>query len=174
MRENDLRDCLDELAKRWSEAFQRKGVKLETSFDPSIPTFRFDYQKVQQAAANLLDNSLKHTPAGGTRDVARRDRIFGSGASPAVAPVQERAEISVAAAKQREKSALRIPDRGSRPSITRRFLKISCEWIATLPEWAWGWRLPSGLIQAHRGKIWVESEAATWQHVYVSAADGSN
>ncbi|MGH9743483.1 MAG: sensor histidine kinase, partial [Candidatus Acidiferrum sp.] len=66
LRENDLRDCLDELSKRWSEAFQRKGVKLDASFDPSIPTFRFDYQKVQQAAANLLDNSLKHTPAGGT------------------------------------------------------------------------------------------------------------
>src|SRR6266404_270940 len=29
LRENDLRDCLDEVAKRWSEAFQRKGVKLE-------------------------------------------------------------------------------------------------------------------------------------------------
>jgi len=28
LRENDLRDCLEELAKRWSEAFQRKGVKL--------------------------------------------------------------------------------------------------------------------------------------------------
>src|SRR6202158_4659536 len=66
LRENDLRDCLDELSKRWSEAFQRKGVKLDASFDPSIPTFRFDYQKVQQAAANLLDNSLKHTPAGGS------------------------------------------------------------------------------------------------------------
>jgi len=41
-------------------------VKLDASFDPSIPNFRFDYQKVQQAAANLLDNALKHTPAGGT------------------------------------------------------------------------------------------------------------
>ena len=57
LRENDLRDCLDELSKRWSEAFQRKGVKLDASFDPSIPTFRFDYQKVQQVAANLLDNA---------------------------------------------------------------------------------------------------------------------
>jgi len=65
LRDNDLRDCLDELAKRWSEAFQRKGVKLETSLDPSISTFRFDYQKVQQTAANLLDNALKHTPSGG-------------------------------------------------------------------------------------------------------------
>jgi len=66
LRENDLRDCLDELSKRWSEAFQRKGVKLDASFDPSIPTFRFDYQKVQQVAANLLDNALKHTPSGGS------------------------------------------------------------------------------------------------------------
>src|SRR5579863_7098162 len=36
LRENDLRDCLDEVAKRWSEAFQRKGVRLDASFDPSI------------------------------------------------------------------------------------------------------------------------------------------
>src|SRR5437764_5735021 len=66
LRENDLRDCLDELSKRWTEAFQRKGVRLEANIDPSIPTFRFDYQKVQQVAANLLDNALKHTPSGGT------------------------------------------------------------------------------------------------------------
>src|ERR1700680_428370 len=72
LRENDLRDCLDELAKRWSEAFQRKGVKLDSSFDPSIPTFRFDYQKVQQAAANLLDNALKHTPSGGSVTLDRK------------------------------------------------------------------------------------------------------
>ena len=66
LRENDLRDCLEELVQRWSEAFQRKGVKLEAAFDPSIPNFRFDYQKVQQVDANLLDKALKHTPAGGT------------------------------------------------------------------------------------------------------------
>ncbi len=48
LRENDLRDCLDEIASRWSEGYQRKGVKLESHLDPSIPTFKFDYQKVQQ------------------------------------------------------------------------------------------------------------------------------
>jgi signal transduction histidine kinase len=89
LRENDLRDCLDELAKRWSEAFQRKGVKLEASFDPSIPTFRFDYQKVQQAAANLLDNSLKHTPSGGTV-MFKAAPHFWERRVAAVAPVEER------------------------------------------------------------------------------------
>ncbi|MFI5073063.1 MAG: sensor histidine kinase, partial [Terriglobales bacterium] len=89
LRENDLRDCLDEVAKRWSEAFQRKGVKLEASFDPSIPTFRFDYQKVQQAAANLLDNSLKHTPAGGTVTLKAAPHFWERRVA-AVAPVEVR------------------------------------------------------------------------------------
>jgi signal transduction histidine kinase len=65
LRENDLRDCLDEMAGRLSEVFQRKGVKLETLLDSSIASFQFDYQKVQQAAENLLDNAMKHTPSGG-------------------------------------------------------------------------------------------------------------
>ena len=40
LRENDLRDCLDELAKRWSEAFQRKGVQAGSelrSIDSNVP-----------------------------------------------------------------------------------------------------------------------------------------
>src|SRR6202044_1900621 len=66
LRENDLRDCLSELATRWHEAFVRKHVRLDTILNSDIPIFKFDYQKVQQTVANLLDNSLKHTPAGGT------------------------------------------------------------------------------------------------------------
>src|SRR6202022_1200153 len=62
LRENDLRDCLDELAKRWAEAFQRKHVRLDTMLGGDLPIFKFDYQKVQQTVANLLDNALKHTP----------------------------------------------------------------------------------------------------------------
>ena len=100
LRENDLQDCLDEMAKRWAEAFQRKGVKLEVQLDPSIPTFRFDYQKVQQAAANLLDNSLKHTPPGGNVTLQRQAAFLGtagrgSSAKPGTA------EVSIAATEQR-------------------------------------------------------------------------
>src|SRR5580700_2262711 len=112
LRENDLRDCLSELAKRWSEAFQRKGVKLEASFDPSIPPFRFDYQKVQQAAANLLDNSLKHTPAGGSVTLKAGPHFWERRVSEA-SPTQERrrfrlprpnsVEVSVADTRSEER-----------------------------------------------------------------------
>jgi len=80
---------------RWrnaAEAFQRKGVKLEVQLDPSIPTFRFDYQKVQQAAAICWDNSLKHTPPGGNVDFDSAAAFLGeassgSGAKPGTAAV---------------------------------------------------------------------------------------
>ena len=76
-------------SKRWQEAFQRKGVRLDATFDPSIPNFRFDYQKVQQAAANLLDNALKHTPAGGCVTLRAAPHFWERRVSEAV-PQQER------------------------------------------------------------------------------------
>ena len=155
LRENDLRDCLDELSKRWSEAFQRKGVKLDASFDPSIPTFRFDYQKVQQVAANLLDNALKHTPSGGTVTL-RAAPHFWERRVAAMAPVEERrrfrlprpnsVEVSVA------DSGLGIPAEHHQ-EIFEDFVRVD----RNTSGMGLGLAIAKRLIQAHRGKIWVES-----------------
>ncbi|MGC1482756.1 MAG: ATP-binding protein [Candidatus Acidiferrum sp.] len=156
LRENDLRDCLDELAKRWSEAFQRKGVKLEASFDPSIPTFRFDYQKVQQAAANLLDNSLKHTPAGGTVAL-KAGPHFWERRVAAVAPVEERRRFRLPRPNSVEVS---VADSG--PGIAAEHHQEIFEDFVRVDRntsgMGLGLAIAKRLIQAHRGKIWVESE----------------
>jgi len=157
LRENDLRDCLDELSKRWSEAFQRKGVKLDASFDPSIPAFRFDYQKVQQVAANLLDNALKHTPAGGS--VALR----------AAPHFWERRVASMAPAEERRRFRLPRPN-SVEVSVTDSGPGIAAEHHQEIFEdfvrvdrntsgMGLGLAIAKRLIQAHRGKIWVESES---------------
>ncbi|MGC2283704.1 MAG: HAMP domain-containing sensor histidine kinase [Candidatus Acidiferrum sp.] len=156
LRENDLRDCLDELAKRWSEAFQRKGVKLEASFDPSIPTFRFDYQKVQQAAANLLDNSLKHTPAGGTVALKAAPHFWERRVA-AVAPVEERRRFRLPRPNSVEVS---VADSG--PGIAAEHHQEIFEDFVRVDRntsgMGLGLAIAKRLIQAHRGKIWVESE----------------
>jgi len=156
LRENDLRDCLDELAKRWSEAFQRKGVKLEASFDPSIPTFRFDYQKVQQAAANLLDNSLKHTPAGGTVTL-KAGPHFWERRVAAIAPVEERRRFRLPRPNSVEVS---VSDTG--PGIAAEHHQEIFEDFVRVDRntsgMGLGLAIAKRLIQAHRGKIWVESE----------------
>jgi len=159
LRENDLRDCLDELAKRWSEAFQRKGVKLDASFDPSIPTFRFDYQKVQQVAANLLDNSLKHTPAGGSVTL-RAGPHFWERRVAAEAPVEERRRFRLPRPNSVEVS---VSDSG--PGIAAEHHQEIFEDFVRVDRntsgMGLGLAIAKRLIQAHRGKIWVQSEAKT-------------
>ncbi len=155
LRENDLRDCLDELSKRWSEAFQRKGVKLDASFDPSIPTFRFDYQKVQQAAANLLDNALKHTPSGGSVTL-RAAPHFWERRVAAMAPVEERRRFRLPRPNSVEVS---VADSGAgiaaehHQEIFEDFVRVD----RNTSGMGLGLAIAKRLIQAHRGKIWVES-----------------
>jgi signal transduction histidine kinase len=159
LRENDLRDCLDDLSKRWSEAFQRKGVKLDASFDPSIPTFRFDYQKVQQAAANLLDNALKHTPSGGTVAL-RAAPHFWERRVAALAPVEERRRFRLPRPNSVEVSVM---DSGPgiaaehHQEIFEDFIRVD----RSTSGMGLGLAIAKRLIQAHRGKIWVESESRT-------------
>lgn len=157
LRENDLRDCLDEMAKRWAEAFQRKGVRLDVSLDPSIPTFRFDYQKVQQAAANLLDNSLKHTPTGGIVTLVARPHFWERRVAE-VAPTQERRRFRLPRPNSVEVS---VADSGSgiapehHQEIFEDFVRVD----RNTSGMGLGLAIAKRLVQAHRGKIWVESEA---------------
>jgi signal transduction histidine kinase len=150
-------DCLDELAKRWSEAFQRKGVRLEVGIDPSIPTFRFDYQKVQQAAANLLDNSLKHTPAGGSVTL-RAAPHFWERRVAALSPVEERRRFRLPRPNSVEVS---VADSG--PGIAAEHHQEIFEDFVRVDRntsgMGLGLAIAKRLIQAHRGKIWVESES---------------
>jgi signal transduction histidine kinase len=157
LRENDLQDCLDEMAKRWAEAFQRKGVKLEVQLDPSIPTFRFDYQKVQQAAANLLDNSLKHTPPGGNVTLIARPHFWERRVAEA-APSQERRRFRLPRPNSVEVS---VTDSGAgippehHQEIFEDFVRVD----RNTSGMGLGLAIAKRLVQAHRGKIWVESEA---------------
>jgi signal transduction histidine kinase len=156
LRENDLRDCLDEMAKRWSEAFQRKGVKLDVRLDPSIPTFRFDYQKVQQAAANLLDNSLKHTPSGGSVTLTARPHFWERRVADA-APSEERRRFRLPRPNSVEVS---VTDSGAgippehHQEIFEDFVRVD----RNTSGMGLGLAIAKRLVQAHRGKIWVESE----------------
>jgi signal transduction histidine kinase len=159
LRENDLRDCLEEVAKRWAETFARKNVKLDATFDPSIPTFRFDYQKVQQVATNLLDNALKHTPAGGTVTF-RAIPHFWERRVAETTPAQERRRFRLPRPNSVE---VCVADSGAgipvehHQEIFEDFVRLD----RNTTGMGLGLAIAKRLVQAHRGKIWVESEPAT-------------
>jgi signal transduction histidine kinase len=156
LRENDLRDCLGELAARWQEAFQRKQVRLETRFSSDLPNFKFDYQKVQQTVANLLDNGLKHTPAGGEVALSARP-YFWERRAASVSPNIERRHTPAEALNSVQIS---VADSGAgiapehHQEIFEDFVRVD----RSSSGMGLGLAISKRLIQAHRGKIWVDSE----------------
>jgi two-component system sensor histidine kinase/response regulator len=156
LRENDLRDCVNDLTCRWQEAFQRASVKLEVKIHPDLPLFKFDYQKVQQCMANLLDNALKHTPAGGMVTL-RAQPHFWERRTSQLNPAEERRRESRPFTNS---ILISVADTGS--GIAAEFhQEIFEEFVRVDPSssgMGLGLAITKRLIQAHRGKVWVDSE----------------
>jgi signal transduction histidine kinase len=156
LRENDLRDCLSELATRWHEAFVRKHVRLDTILNSDIPIFKFDYQKVQQTVANLLDNSLKHTPAGG-HVTFRAELHFWERRSAEEIQNQDRRRERI-----QHPNCIKVSVSDSGPGIASEHHQEIFEDFVRVDRSSSGMGLglaiAKRLVQAHRGKIWVDSE----------------
>ena len=156
LRDNDLRDCLTELATRWHEAFQRNHVRLEFVLDEKLPIFKFDYQKVQQTVANLLDNALKHTPAGGCVTM-RADLYFWERRVAKEPPATDRRREPT-----HEPNCIRVSvsDTGAgiaaehHQEIFEDFVRVD----RSSSGMGLGLAIAKRLVQVHRGKIWVDSE----------------
>jgi signal transduction histidine kinase len=156
LRENDLRDCLSELATRWHEAFIRKQVKLDARLGDELPIFKFDYQKVQQTVANLLDNALKHTPAGGQVTLRAELHFWERRSAEEVQSVERRRN------RVEQPNSLKISVSDTGPGIaSEHHQEIFEDFVRvdrTSSGMGLGLAIAKRLVQAHRGKIWVDSE----------------
>ncbi len=155
--DNDIRDCLNDVVVRWNEAFQRANVHFETQFDEQLPVFKFDYPKIQQCVTNLVDNALKHTPKGGRVLLGAKPHFWERRVTPAAAPKEER------------RSTRRPHPNSVLISVADTGVGISAEYHQEIFEdfvrvdpsssgMGLGLAITKRLIQAHHGKIWVDSE----------------
>ena len=60
----DLRELLDDITMRFHERSVRSGVILESPPEDTPAIARIDVELFERALANLVDNALKHCPAG--------------------------------------------------------------------------------------------------------------
>jgi signal transduction histidine kinase len=156
LRENDVRDCLGELSARWHDAFVRKQVRLDTLFNGEIPIFKFDYQKVQQAVANLLDNALKHTPAGGHVSLFV-ELYFWERRANEGKQTEERRRAHVQAPNS-VKISVTDSGPGIAPEHHQEIFEDFVRVDRTSSGMGLGLAIAKRLVQAHGGKIWVDSE----------------
>jgi len=156
LRDNDLRDCVNDLVCRWQDPFQRANVRLEVKLRGELPTFKFDFQKVQQCIANLLDNALKHTPGRGTVTMLIEPYFWERRVSEAV-PSTERRQ-----GRGDRANSILISVRDTGTGIAAEYhQEIFEEFVRVDPSssgMGLGLAITKRLIQAHRGKVWVDSE----------------
>lgn len=66
----DLRAVLLSVTEKLGLRAREKGVELSTELPPTLPALTGDADRLAQVFTNLLDNAIKHTPAGGKVTVA--------------------------------------------------------------------------------------------------------
>lgn len=59
-------ELLQDVARSYEMAARKRGIRLQVDVPGDAPPVRADIALIQRVLANLLDNALRHTPAGGT------------------------------------------------------------------------------------------------------------
>ena len=157
----DLNACLSELCELWIPRFATKCVALFFQANPQIVPFRFDYHKVQQVVANLLENALKFTDSGGSVWLTTEPHTwerFGS-----EAPHPQNVELREGGTNGPNAVRVTVADTGI--GIAGEFHQEIFEDFFRIPGGenerfgaGLGLAISRRLVHLHGGKIWVESE----------------
>jgi len=121
-----------------------------------LPQFRFDYQKVQQAVGNLLDNALKHTQAGSSVTLTAGSHFWERRASGEPAPQERRRRTTQVS--NSVKISVTDTGRGIAPEFHQDIFEDFVRVDRTSSGMGLGLAIAKRLVQAHSGKIWVDSE----------------
>jgi len=142
----DVGQLISETLAAYQAPAAEQGVQLEEKLAPGMDVTRIeaDPDRIQRVLRNLLDNALRHTPAGGTIEVsAARD----------TARVELRVSDSGAGVPDEELE--RIFDRFYRGERSRRRDEGGGHGAGSTGA-GLGLAIARGLIQAHHGRIWAE------------------
>ncbi len=154
----DLNACLTEVCSFWMPRFQGKGVAFYYLASEHLRPFPFDYDRLQRIISNLLENALKFTPQGGTVWLNAEPQLW-----------ERRQAEERPVSKERRKqtlggpNAVRISVADTGPGIPPEYHQEIFGDFFQLPNgdsngMGLGLGIARRLVQAHGGKIWVESE----------------
>ena len=118
-------------------AFTTKGVGLSADTEPGTPRVLVDLDRLHEVLANLLENALRHTPAGGRVTVSARRRA-------------DEAELAV------RDSGEGIPS-DQLPRVFERFYRVDAGRTRTRGGSGIGLAIARPLVEAHGGRIRAQS-----------------
>ncbi len=156
----DLNACLSEVCSYWLSRFHTKGVALYFPTSAKLEPFEFEYHKVQQVVSNLLENSLKFVGPGGTVWLTAEPYRWERRSRQSSPFTRERRSESAASP-----NAVRVTVADTGPGIAPEYHQEIFDDFFKVPDQednfggaGLGLAIVRRLVQAHGGKIWVESE----------------
>jgi signal transduction histidine kinase len=155
----NINECLSDVCRLWSTRFQEKGLALYFLANDKLPVFPFDSPKLERVISNLLENSFKFIPQGGTVWLHAEPYMWErrSTAEPAASGERRRQDTS-----QPNSVKVSVSDTG--PGIPAEFHQEVFDDFFRLPGnenqegMGLGLAIVRRLVQGMGGKIWVESD----------------
>ena len=150
MRMNMAEVALDRLAQRLVEKFRTQSEKhtLVVDFPPDFPLVNGDEARLTQVLSNLLSNAIKYSPSGG------QIKVRGT-AGPA--------QVTVSVSDQ----GPGIPETDV-PHVFERFYRADSELTQRVKGTGLGLFLAKAVVEAHGGRIWLESTPGQGTTFYFS------
>jgi PAS domain S-box-containing protein len=122
-----------------NEAY-RKHIRLTSEVAAGLPTLKVDVWRIHQVMENLLSNAIKFTPDGG--EIKVTTRLAPGGDEVVVAVSDTGSGIST---KEQEK-------------LFTKFYQVDTNTTRSAGGLGLGLVISKGIVEAHGGRIWVESE----------------
>ncbi len=135
---NSLSDLISDTLESFMAQAERQGVRLEGHCAPEVDPVPMDAQKIGRVLANLVGNALRHTPTGGAVSVGA-----------AITPGGVQVEVSDTG------EGISADDL---PRVFEQFYRGEKSRSRATGGAGLGLAIAKGIVQAHGGRIWVESQ----------------
>ncbi len=133
----NIAELIQHTATRLRPQFEEKGVNLKVDLPSDLPRVQADEDRINQVLINLIGNALQYTPAGG--------------------------RVTVAVQRQSSEVLVTVTDTGigvageHLPHLFTRFYRVDKSRSRAGGGSGIGLTITKHLIEAHGGRIWVES-----------------
>ena len=156
----NVNECVAEVLEHWSSRFEQKRLRWEFRPDSSLKPLLFDQLKLQHVISNLIDNAVKFTPVGGNVRVSTSGYLWERRTYRQNLPLATERRLST----NSQANAVRISVSDNGPGIPAEYHQEIFNEFLRLQQTSdshgmgLGLAIARRLIEAHGGKIWVESE----------------
>lgn len=156
----NVNECIAEVLEHWSSRFEQKKIRWEFRPDTTLQPVLFDPLKLQHVISNLVDNAVKFTPEGGKVSVSTNSYLWERRSFRQSLPIATERR----AAREHKANAIRIKVSDTGPGVPPEYHQEIFNEFLRLQQTSdshgmgLGLAIARRLVEAHAGKIWVESE----------------